>query len=82
MCHAYMYGLGGAENGKRLKNYGFFNDFEGVKVSTSRFGKRAVERVEPLLSHFGATLVSLWVYSGDFGSLYDYFGIIVELLWV
>ena len=32
--------------------------------------------------HFWATLGSLWVYSGDFGSLYDYFGIIVELLWM
>ena len=25
---------------------------------------------------------SLWAYSDDFGSLYDYFGLIVESLWV
>ena len=50
-----------------------------VKLSTRRLGKRTAERAEPLLGHFGATLGSLWVYSGDFGSLYDYFGIIVEL---
>ncbi len=42
----------------------------------------AVERAEPLLGYFGATFGSLWVSSGDFGSLNDYFGIIVELLWV
>ena len=42
----------------------------------------AVQRAEELLGHFGATFGSLWVSSGDFGSLNDYFGIIVELLWV
>ena len=48
----------------------------------SNLAPAATERAEPLLGHFGATFGSLWVSSGDFGSLNDYFGIIVELLWV
>ena len=56
--------------------------FEGVKAATGILGKAAAERAEQLLGHFGATFGSLWVSSGDVGSLNDYFGIIVELLWV
>ena len=82
MCHAYMYGLGGAENGKSLKSIGFKGIFEGVK------GARVIPRVQrrsreiPLEGHFGSTLGSLCTYSDDFGSLYDYFVIVVELPWL
>ena len=48
----------------------------------SNLAPAAVERAEPFWGHFGVTLASLWVSSGDFGSLYDHFGIIVESLWV
>ena len=86
MCDACVMhtctGLVGPKTGKVKKLLVFKSIFEGVKLSTRRFRKRTTERAEPLLGHFGATLGSLWVYSGDFGSLYDYFGIIVELLWV
>ena len=34
------------------------------------------------LQHFGATLGPLWVYGGDFGSLWDHYVMIVESLWV
>ena len=40
----------------------------------------AVERAGPFWGHFGATLASLRVSSGDFGLLSDCFGIIVESL--
>ena len=54
--------------------------FEGVKGATGNLKPAAIERAEPFLGHFGATLASLWVYSGDFGLLSDCFGIIVESL--
>ena len=72
----------GRKTGKVKKLLVFKSMFEGVKISTRRFGKRAVERAEPLLSYVGATLVSLFWYIrvtlGHFmialGSLWSYFG--------
>ena len=80
MSHAYMYGLGGAEKGKSLKTIWFYNIFEGVKGATSNLEPAARKRAEPFWGHFGATLASLWVSSGDFGLLSDCFWIIVESL--
>ena len=82
MSHAYMYGLGGAEKGNSLKTHCFQSIFEGSKRPRGRQGKFATERAEQLFGHFGATFGPLWASSGAFGSLNDYFGIIVELLWV
>ena len=68
--------------GEKLKTLWFLHNFEGVKGAMGNLAPAAVERAEPLLCYFGDTFGSLWVSSGDFGSLNDYFGIIVELLWV
>ena len=51
---------------------------EGVKGAMSNLKFSPVQRAEPFWGHFGATLASLWVSSGDFGLLSDCFGIIVE----
>ena len=86
MCDACVMqtctGSEGPKTGKVKKNIGFESIFEGVQGGQRTPAERTSERAEPLLGHFGATFGSLWVYSGDFGSLYDYFGIIVELLWM
>ena len=76
MCHAYMYGLGGAEKGK-VKKLLVFKAF--LKVSKGPGGaqecKEAAEKyhsrvtLEPFWGHFGGTLEQLLVYSGDFGPL-------------
>ena len=56
--------------------------FRGVKGAASNLRPAATERAEPFWGHFGATLGSLWVYSGDFVLLSDCFGIIVTSVWV
>ena len=61
-----------------LKPFGFKTSLKGQSGHAD--SREEFQVSEP--SHFGGTLGSLWVYSGDFGSFYDYFGIIVELLWV
>ena len=56
--------------------------FEGVKGATRNLKPAPTQRAGQFLGHFGATLGSLWVYSGDFVLLSDCFGIIVASLWV
>ena len=59
MCDACVMhtctGVVGPKTGKVKRRSVFKSMCEGVKISTSRFGKRTSERAEPLLSHFGVT---------------------------
>ena len=69
--------------GEKLKNHCFVRAF--VKGQSGHEGaKESLQRREPstFFRHFGATFGPLWASSGAFGSLDDYFGIIVELLWM
>ena len=43
-----MYGLGGAEKGKILKNISFSSNFEGVKGAMSNLAPAAIERAGPV----------------------------------
>ena len=82
MCHAYMYGLGGAENGKSQKTRLVFKAF--LKGSRYPRGDSENEQLtEP--SHFRVTLGPLWCHFGyirvtlghfmiTLGSLWSYFG--------
>ena len=82
MCDACVMhtctGLVGPKTGKVKKRLVFKAFLKGQ--SGHGHARESLQLSEP--SHFWATLGSLWVYSCDFGSLYDYFGIIVELLWM
>ena len=84
MCDACVMhtctGLVGPKRGKAKKLLVFNSIFEGVKGATSNLEPAATKRAEPFWGHFGATLASLWVSSGDFGLLSDCFWIIVESL--
>ena len=86
MCDACVMhtctGLVGPKRGEVKKSNGFQTIFQGVKGATSNLRPAASKRAEPFWGHPGATLASLWVYSGDFGLLSDCFGIIVASLWV
>ena len=86
MCNAcpmhICTGLVGPKSENVEKTLVFKNVFEGSKRPRGCQGKFATERAEQLFGHFGATFGPLWASSGAFGSLNDYFGIIVKLLWV
>ena len=73
MCHAYMYGLGGAEKRKSQKTDGFKAFLKGSKEpGVSQECKESAEKY-----HSGSTLGPLLIYSSDSVRLCDYFGIIV-----
>ena len=82
ICHDACVQAWWGRKEEKLETIGFSSVFEGSERQRDFYRRAATERAVPLLGHFGATLGSLWAYSGDFGSLYDYFEVIVELLWV
>ena len=86
MCDACVMhtctGLVGPKTGKVKKLLVFKAFLKGSSYPRGDSENEQPSGPEPLLGHFGATLGSLWVYSGDFGLLSDCFGIIVESLWV
>ena len=73
-------GLVGPKREQVNKLHVFRSIFEGVKGATRNLEPAAIERAGPFWGHFGTTLASLWVSSGDFGLLSDCFGTIVESL--
>ena len=75
-----------APNGSISRKYTFLQRFFACQRSLEdpRSAKNGPSRRSILAyeGHFGATLGSLWVYGGDFSSLWDHYGMIVESLWV
>ena len=59
--------------------FAFQGSHEGAKESLQTFEPVTLGS---LRGHFGATLEPLWVYGGNFSSLWDHYGMIVESLWV
>ena len=78
MCDGYMCDLSGAESGKVLPTAARNTFFEGQKGPGAP--QDVLQRSEP--GRFLGLFLCENVYEGDFGSLWDHFGIIVESLWV
>ena len=66
-------------NGETPLQFAVQGSHEGAKESLQTSGPVTLGS---LRGHFGATLEPLWVYGGDFSSLWDHYGMIVESLWV
>ena len=83
MCHAYMYGLGGAKKRKCWKTIGFCMFFWGVNRARDRQPNERPSNpehfgvtLEPLWGHFGYIRMTLGHFRMTLGSLWNHFGCI------